>query len=99
MKNYNIYFGTIGKKLGVKYQFTTKCKDDESAKQLAKESAASLFFKNEGRYGIPNFSQISKESDITGISIDDLYQEHIEDMMRYYAIPTELDTISRNKLK
>jgi NAD(P)-dependent dehydrogenase (short-subunit alcohol dehydrogenase family) len=42
---------------------------------------------------------ISNESDITGVSLEKLYDEHINDMCRWYAIPTELDTIPEKKLK
>ena len=99
MIQYNIYFGTIGKTLGCKYQFTKSCKNEQEAKELAKNSAYSLFYKNEGKYGIPSFKQMSKESEITGIDIEDLYKEHMKDMVRYYVIPTDIDTISTKDLK
>lgn len=96
---YNIYFGTIGKTLGVKYRFSKKCKDEEQAKRIAKDSVSSLYYKNEGKYGIPSFSQINEESKITGIPIDKLYEEHIIDLCRWYVIPTDIDTISSKNLK
>ena len=99
MTLYNIYYGTIGKTLGVKYQFTKNCKNEQDAINIAKSSAASLFYKNEGKYGIPSFNTISSESDITGVSIEKLYNEHINDMCRWYVIPTELDTVPEKKLK
>ena len=99
MIQYNIYFGTIGKTLGCKYRFTKWCKDEQSALDLAKKSACSFYYKNEGKYGIPSFSQIDKESKITGIDIEVLYNDHIEDMMRWYSIPTTEDSIPNNKLK
>ena len=97
--SYNIYYGTIGKTLGVKYRFTKKFKKEEDALKAAKEGAASLYYKNEGKYGISSFDIISNESDITGVSLEKLYDEHINDMCRWYAIPTELDTIPEKKLK
>lgn len=99
MIQYNIYFGTIGKTLGVKYRLTKWFKSEKDALSFAKTSASSFFFKNEGKYGLPSYNQISKESEITGIDMEELYQQHIDDMMRWYAIPTEIDTISVKKLK
>lgn len=97
---YNIYYGTIGKTLGVKYRFTRNCnKGEQEAMKIAKNAVASLFYKNEGKYGIPSYSEIEKESKLTGISIETLYNEHIEDMCRWYVIPTELDTISEKNIK
>ena len=51
------------------------------------------------KYGLPSFDQINKESKITGLSIESLYDDHIEDMCRWYAIPTEEDTIPSDKLR
>ena len=99
MTLYNIYYGTIGKTLGVKYRFTKSFKSEEDAKKLAKKSAQSFYLKNEGKYGIPSFSQISKESDVTGLDMETLYNDHMEDMIRYYVIPSELDTIPNKNLK
>jgi len=96
---FNIYFGTIGKSLGVKYRFTKNCnRGMQEALRIAKSAVTSFYYKNEGRYGLPSFEDISKESKITGHSIESLYDEHIEDMCRWYAIPTDLDTIPSYKL-
>ena len=99
MTQYNIYYGTIGKTLGEKYRFSVNCKNEQEALRIAKNAASALFYKNEGKYGLPTFNQISKESNLTGISIEKLYEEHIEDMTRYHVIPTELDTIPSKKLR
>ena len=99
MTQYNIYFGTIGNKLGCKYQFTKWCKTEQEALKTAENGAQSLYYKNEGKFGIPNYNQIERESKITGIDIEKLYQEHMNDMTRFYVIPTELDTIPSKKLK
>lgn len=99
MIQYNIYFGTIGKTLGCKYRLTKWCKNIDDALEFAKNSASSFFFKYEGKYGLPSYNQIAKESKITGIDIEKLYQEHIEDMMRWYAIPVTEDSIPNRKLK
>lgn len=99
MTNYNIYFGTVGKTLGCKYRFTKKFENAIEAKKFAENSARSLYYKYEGKYGIPTYSKIIKESEITGIDIEKLYLDHFKDMCRWYAIPTKLDTISNNKLK
>lgn len=99
MIQYNIYFGTIGKTLGCKYRFTKWCRTEQDAIKLAKSAASSFYYKNEGKYGIPNYKQIDNESKITGVDIEKLYEEHINDMMRYYAIPTTVDSIPNRKLK
>lgn len=99
MIQYNIYYGTIGKKLGVQYRFTKSCKSEQEANNFAYYAATSFFYKNEGKYGVPTYDQISKESEITGIDIEKLYKEHIYDFIRWYVIPTELDTISNKNLK
>lgn len=99
MTQYNIYFGTIGEVLKCKYQFTRACKNDYEALKIAENAAASLYYKNEGKHGIPTYDQIVKESEITGADIEELYKEHIRDMTRSYVIPTEVDTIPNRKLK
>lgn len=99
MTQYNIYFGTIGKTLGCRYRYTKCCKNEQDAKTFAENAASSFYYKNEGKYGIPSYSQISKEAEITGLDIETLYKDHINDMMRFYAIPTEEDTIPNRKLK
>ncbi len=96
---FNIYYGTIGKTLGVKYRFTRNCNREEDALKIAKNAATSFYYKNEGKFGLPSFDTINKESQITGRSIEDLYNDHIEDLCRWYAIPTELDTVPSNKLR
>ena len=96
---YNIYYGTIGKTLGVKYRSTKNFKNEKEALKFTKKLVDSFYFVNEGKFGLLPFKEILKESKITGISIENLYQEHIEDMCRYYVIPTELDTISSKKLR
>jgi hypothetical protein len=97
---YNIYYGTIGKTLGVRYRFTRNCnRGEQEALKIAKNAVTSFYYKNEGKFGLPSFDDINKESKITGIPIEKLYDEHIEDMCRWYAIPTELDTIPTNKLR
>ena len=96
---YNIYYGTIGKTLGVKYRFTRNCRNEQDAIKLAKNAVTTFYYKNEGKYGLPSFDQINKESKITGLSIESLYDDHIEDMCRWYAIPTEEYTIPSDKLR
>lgn len=93
MTQYNIYYGTIGKTLGVRYHQTKNFKSEQEAKQFAKTAAASYFYKHEGTCGLPSFEDISKESELTGLSIEKLYEDHIKDMTRYYVIPTKIDTV------
>ena len=96
MIQYNIYFGTIGT---CQYQQTKWCKNGQDANKIAENFAQSYYYKNEGKFGIPTYNTIAKESEITGIDIEQLYKEHIYDIMRWYAIPTEIDTIPNRKLK
>lgn len=99
MTQYNIYYGTIGKTLGEKYRFTKGFKNEQEAIRVAKNAATSFYYKNEGKFGLPSFIDINKEFEYTGIPIEKLYEEHIEDMMRWHVIPTDLDTIQSKKLK
>ena len=99
MTQYNIYYGTIGKTLGCKYRFTKWCKNEQEANKIAETSAQSFYYKNEGKYGIPTYNTIFEESKITGVDIETLYKDHVNDMMRWYAIPTEVDSIPDKKLK
>lgn len=96
MIQYNIYFGTVGT---CKYQYTKWCKNDLEANKIAENAAASFYYKNEGKLGIPTYNTIAKEAEITGLDIEQLYQEHIYDIMRFYTIPTEIDTVSSKDLK
>lgn len=96
MMQYNIYYGTIGT---YKYHQTKWCKNDQEANRVAENLAFSYYYKNEGKYGIPTYNTIAKESKITGIEIEQLYKEHIYDLMRWHAIPTDVDSISSKNLK
>ena len=96
MTQYNIYFGTIGT---CKYQYTKTCKSEQEAKKIAENAAQSYYYRNEGKIGIPTYNTIAKESEITGIDIEQLYQEHINDIMRWFVIPTDKDTIPNRNLK
>lgn len=98
MIEYNIYFGTIGKTLGTRYRFTRSYETEKDAKTDAEHSATSFYYKNEGKYGIPSFNQINKEAELTGLDLETLYQDHINDLIRYYVVPMAVDTVSKNKL-
>ena len=62
---YNIYYGTIGKTLGVKYRSTKNFKNEKEALKFTKKLVDSFYFVNEGKFGLPSFKEISKESKIT----------------------------------
>ena len=98
-QSYNIYYGTIGKTLGVKYRFTKNFRNSEEALKCAEKAATSFYYKNEGKLGLPSYTQISEEAKLTGVSIEVLYKDHILDMCRWYAIPTSCDHIPEKKLK
>ena len=99
MTQFNIYYGTIGKTLGVRYRCTKSFQNEASAKKYAKQATEAFYIRNEGKYGLPSYIQINQESKITGVSIEDLYKDHINDMCRYYVIPTSLDTVKRLKFE
>lgn len=94
---FNIYFGTIG--TGAQYKYTKNFKSEKEALNFAKEEASKYYYMHEGSHGLPDFNLISSEAKITGLSISTLYDDHINDMMRWYVIPTELDSIPENRLK
>ena len=52
MIQFNIYFGTIGKTLGVRYRYTKWCKNEQDAGKVAENAATSFYYKNEGKYGM-----------------------------------------------
>lgn len=99
MTEYNIYFGTIGKTLNVRYRYTKKFKTESEALREAKQMASSFYYKNEGTYNIPSYISLVKESKALDVPLETLYADHMWDLLRYYAIPTELDTIPTKKLK
>ena len=98
-QQYNLYYGTVDGPLKVKYRTTKMFDSDELALKAAYEEATSIYYKNEGKFGLPDYPQIQKESDITGVNILKLYGEHVKDLMRWYAIPTILDTVENKHLK
>ena len=96
MIQFNIYFGTIG--TGAQYQYTMYFENEEEAKKEAYKKAATYYYRNAGDFHIPGKAEIEKEVKITGLDISTLFQEHIKDIMRWYAIPTKLDSISSKDL-
>lgn len=97
---YNIYYGTpTNNALKCQYRITVDCKSERRAKELAYDAACSFYYKNEGKFNLPGYNQIKKECDLTGVSLKNMYGEHIKDLLRWYAVPTELDTVSSKDLK
>lgn len=97
--NYNLYFGTQDGPLKIQYRYTRSYGDENEAKNAAFEGALALYYKNEGKNGLPGYSTIVKESEITGINIIKLYEEHARDLMYYFAVPTDVDTVSVENIK
>ena len=93
---YNIYYGT---RCNCKYRFTKNFRNEQDALNFSENLANSYYYKNEGKQGIPKFNQLMHESQLTGIDIEQLYKDHIYDSMRWYVIPTEVDTISSKNIK
>lgn len=97
---FNIYFGTIGNSnTRCKYRYTAYFNTEEAAIEKAHKEAENLYYKLEGTHGLSSFNIINKESKITEKSLSQLYTDHINDMMRWYAIPTNLDIISNKNIK
>lgn len=97
-QQFNLYYGTVGGPLEIKYRGTRMFNDEKSAIASAFEEATNLYYKNEGKHGLPGYKVIQEESDITGINILKLYEEHVKDLMRWYAVPTVLDMIGNKHL-
>lgn len=96
---FNIYFGLINENKPVEYKYTENYKSEKEALEDAKTQAIALFSTEAGKFGLPSFLDIQKESKDLNIPVKVLWEDHIWDMTRYYAIPTELDTIPSKKLK
>lgn len=93
---YNIYYGL---RTNVKYRFSKNFRSEQDAVEFSKNLATSFYYKNEGKHGLPGYNQIQKESELTGVSITKLYDEYVADSCRWYAIPTEVDSIPSYKIK
>jgi hypothetical protein len=96
---YNLYYGTQDGPLKVQYRVTRNFNSEENAKQAAFDGATSLYYKNEGKFGLPDYSKIMQESKITGLNVLKLYEEHIKDLMWFYVVPTDVDTVSERDIK
>lgn len=98
MKEYNLYFGTFAGDLQIQYRYTVKCKTEDEVKKILAKDIANFYYRNEGTHHIPSYVDINRESTITRQSIEKLYNEHINDLIRSFYIPTELDTVSKKDL-
>lgn len=98
-QQYNLYYGTIDGPLAIEYRGTRSFSDDKSATAESFKEATNLYYKNEGKFGLPGYPQINEESKLTGINVLKLYDEHIKDLMRWFAVPTELDTVNNKDIK
>ena len=96
---YNLYYGTADGPLKVQYRITKNVNNQNTAMQEALAGATSLYYKNEGKFGLPGYKDIFKESEITGINIIKLYEEHVKDLMTYFVVPTDVDSVSEKDLK
>ena len=98
MISFNLYFGLADGPLKVKYQYTKKYKTEEDANKDLFKIAQNFYYKYEGSHHIPSYVDINKESEITGKSLESLYAEHTKDLVRFFCVPTEVDTISTRNL-
>lgn len=98
-QQYNLYYGTVDGPLKIQYRGTRSFVNDEFANAEAFKEASNLYYKNEGKFGLPGFNKIKEEQEITGINILKLYEEHIKDLMRWFAIPTEVDIVNNKGIK
>lgn len=98
MTSYNLYYGTVDGPLKLKYRSTQEFKSEQEVKKNLWNLACSLYYKNEGKHHLPSYKDITEESKITGIPVEKLYNEHIKDLIKFYYVPTELDTVSTKDL-
>ena len=98
MTDYNIYFGLADGELKCKYQYTKEFKNEQEAIKDTKRNLLLYYYEHEGTHHIPSFSQISEEAEYLDKDVEKLISEHINDLFRYFVIPTEVDTISTGNL-
>lgn len=98
MTEYNIYFGLADGELKCKYQYTKEFKNEIEALKDTKRNLLAFYYKYEGTHHIPSFVTISEEAEFLHKDVEKLINEHVNDLIRYFIVPTEVDTISSNDI-
>lgn len=107
MKRYNIYAGLGGSFGGAQYQYTTDCKDEDEASDLAYQAAIEEYESYEGLHGIKTWDDcrddIAEEDDVlpeevSDDAVDVMYNEERENWIDFYAVPTDEDTLDPAEL-
>ena len=98
MTEYNIYFGLADGELKCKYQYTKEFKNETEALKDTRRNLLAFYYKYEGTHHIPSFIKISEEAEYLHKDVEKLINEHINDLIRYFIVPTEVDTISSNDI-
>lgn len=99
MEKYNIYAGLGGSLGGVQYQYTIEAKSKEEAEDIAYNEAVEIYQDFEGTYGIMDWNDCAisleidpcTENDDLIAEVDELYNEEMENWIKYYAILTSED--------
>ena len=107
MDKYNIYAGLGGSFGGANYKFTIEAKSKEEAEDIAYNEAVEVYQDFEGTYGIMDWDDCAisleidpyTENDDLIEKVDELYNEEMENWIKYYAILTSEDkNISKEEL-
>lgn len=107
MDKYNIYAGLGGSFGGANYKFTIEAKSKEEAEDIAYNEAVEVYQDFEGTYGIMDWNDCAisleidpyTENDDLIEKVDELYNEEMENWIKYYAILTSEDkNISKEEL-
>ena len=92
---YNIYAGLGGGFGGPTYRGTGEFNDEDSATRCAYEIAIEEYQSYEGYHGILDWNDVAKREELDpeteDDSIDQAYQDEIEDWIEYYAVLMEED--------
>lgn len=107
MEKYNIYAGLGGSFGGAQYQYTIEAKSKEGAEDIAYNEAVEIYQDFEGTHGIMDWDDCAisleidpyTEDDNLIAEVDELYNEEMENWIKYYAILTSKDKeISKEEL-
>ena len=111
MAQYNIYAGLGGSFGGATYQYTSEFEDLNEALDEAYTKAVEIYDSYEGLHGLLTYdnaleeakNQINEDPDSEGLDLeefaDEIYNEYVESWIDYYAVRTEEDSISKDKLE
>lgn len=99
MEKYNIYAGLGGSFGGAQYQYTIEANNKREAEEIAYNEALEIYQDFEGTYGIMDWNDCAISLEIDPYTenndliaeVDELYNEEMENWIKYYAILTSKD--------